>query len=114
MVHPTGTGGAPGGAARELRALLDAAVDAVIVIDARGLIETFNRAAEKLFGFAASEVLGQNVSLLMPEPDRSAHDSYLQRYLTTGEAHVIGIGREVQARRRDGKHCFRPRCRSAK
>jgi two-component system sensor kinase FixL len=102
MVHPTGTGGASGGAARELRALLDAAVDAVIVIDARGLIETFNRAAETLFGFTASEVLGQNVSLLMPEPDRSAHDSYMQRYLTTGYAHVIGIGREVQARRSDG------------
>ena len=102
MLDPTGTRGAPGGAARELRALLDAAVDAVIVIDAQGLIETFNRAAEKLFGFSAAEVLGQNVRVLMPEPDRSAHDAYLQRYLETGEARVIGIGREVQARRRDG------------
>jgi two-component system sensor kinase FixL len=90
------------GAAQELRALLDAAVDAVVVIDNRGRIETFNRAAEQLFGFNATEVLGQNVNVLMPEPDRSAHDGYLHRYQTTGEARIIGIGREVQARRRDG------------
>jgi two-component system sensor kinase FixL len=88
--------------AQELRALLDAAVDAVIVIDGLGHVETFNRAAEKLFGFSAAEVLGHNVSMLMPEPDRSAHDGYLRRYLSTGEARIIGIGREVQARRRDG------------
>ncbi|HEY7379430.1 MAG TPA: PAS domain S-box protein, partial [Steroidobacteraceae bacterium] len=87
---------------QELRALLDAAVDAVIVINSAGIVETFNRAAEKLFGFAAEEAIGSNVSMLMPEPDRGAHDGYLRRYLTTGEAHIIGIGREVQARRRDG------------
>lgn len=89
------------GLAEELRALLDAAVDAVIVIDSVGRIETFNRAAERMFGFTAAEVLGKNVSMLMPEPDHSAHDGYLQRYLATGEARIIGIGREVHAQRRD-------------
>ena len=73
-------------AAEELRALLDAAVDAIIVIDSRGHIETFNQAAEQMFGFPAAEILGKNVSLLMPEPDRSAHDDYLRRYNLTGEA----------------------------
>src|SRR5215510_3721201 len=89
-------------AAQELRALLDAAVDAVIVIDGAGRIETFNRAAEKLFGISAGEALGRNVSMLMPEPQRSAHDGHLRRYLTTGEARIIGIGREVTALRSDG------------
>jgi two-component system sensor kinase FixL len=87
---------------QELRALLNAAVDAVIVINSAGLIETFNPAAARLFGYSAQEAIGRNVSLLMPEPDRSAHDGYLRRYLTTGDAHIIGIGREVQAQRRDG------------
>jgi two-component system sensor kinase FixL len=87
---------------QELRALLDAAVDAVVVINAAGLIETFNPAAEKLFGLTAADAIGSNVSILMPEPDRSAHDGYLRRYLTSGEAHIIGIGREIQAQRRDG------------
>lgn len=87
---------------QELRALLNAAVDAVIVINSAGLIETFNPAAARLFGYSAEEAIGRNVSLLMPEPDRSAHDGYLRRYLTTGDAHIIGIGREVHAQRRDG------------
>lgn len=89
-------------AAREFKALLDVAVDAVVIIDHRGNIETFNRAAEDLFGYAAEEVVGANVSLLMPEPDRSRHDGYIERYLASGISHVIGIGREVEARRRDG------------
>ncbi len=89
-------------ATEELRALLDAAVDAIIVIDSRGNIETFSKAAEQMFGFPASEILGKNVNLLMTEPDRSAHDDYLRRYNLTGEARIIGIGREVQAQRRDG------------
>lgn len=89
-------------AAQELSALLDAAVDAVIVIDAHGRIETFNRAAEQMFGFTAAGMLGKNVSLLMPEPHRSAHDGYLRRYLGTGQARIIGYGREVEAQRQDG------------
>ncbi len=86
----------------ELRALLDAAVDAVIVIDHAGRISTFNRAAERLFGYRAAEIVGQQVNVLMPEPYRSAHDGYVQSYIRTGEARIIGIGREVVAQRRDG------------
>jgi two-component system sensor kinase FixL len=99
---PTAYESMPAAAARDLRALLDAAIDAVIVINMRGQIETFNRAAEQMFGFSAAEVLGRNVSMLMPEPHRSAHDGYLQRYQETGEARIIGYGREVEAQRRDG------------
>lgn len=84
------------------RALLAATIDAVMVIDAQGRVELFNAAAERLFGYAAWQVLGRNVSMLMPDPDRSAHDGYMQRYLKTRERHVIGIGREVIARRSDG------------
>ena len=96
---------APPDAARiehRLRAMLDAAVDAVVVIDHEGRIDAFNRAAERLFGYRASEIIGQSVSALMPEPYRSAHDGYLQAYLRTGQARIIGIGREVTAQRRDG------------
>jgi two-component system sensor kinase FixL len=85
----------------ELRALLDAAVDAIVVIDAQGRIETFNRAAERMFGYREGEVRGKNVKLLMPEPERTGHDGFLRRYLETGQARIIGIGREVEARRRD-------------
>jgi two-component system sensor kinase FixL len=87
----------------ELRALLDAAVDAIVVIDAGGLIATFNAAAERLFGYRSDEVLGKPVTLLMPEPHRSQHQSYIDRYLETGEARIIGIGREVQGRRANGE-----------
>lgn len=86
----------------ELRAVLDAAVDAVIVIDASGCIETFSHAAERLFGYAASEVIGQNVTVLMPEPFRSQHDGYLAHHIRSGERRIIGKGREVVAQRRDG------------
>ncbi len=89
-------------ATSEFRALLDVAVDAVIIIDHRGIIEAFNCAAEKLFGYQGAEVLGVNVSRLMPEPHRSQHDGHLERYLRTGDAHIIGIGREVEACRKDG------------
>jgi two-component system sensor kinase FixL len=84
------------------RAVMDAAVDAVIVIDARGAIEEFNPAAERLFGYAAAEMSGRNVSMLMPEATGREHDSYIAEYLRTGREHIIGIGREVTARRRDG------------
>ena len=84
------------------RAILQTAVCGIITIDERGLIVSCNPAAERLFGYTADEVIGQHVSILMPSPYREAHDGYLARYLQTGEPHIIGIGREVRAQRRDG------------
>jgi two-component system sensor kinase FixL len=84
-------------------ALLDAAVDAIIIIDRGGRIRRFNRAAEKLFGYSVDEVRGRNVSLLMPEPHRSRHDGYLDRYLRTGRAAIIGKGREETGVRHNGE-----------
>ena len=86
----------------EFRSLLDAAVDAIIVIDHRGTIEQFSLSAERIFGYRAAEVLGRNVDVLMAEPYRSEHDRYMERYQRTQEARIIGIGREVRARRKDG------------
>jgi two-component system sensor kinase FixL len=86
----------------ESQALLDASVDAVILITHRGVVEAFNSAAARLFGYAAEEILGRNVALLMTDGDAHAHDAHLARYETTGQAHIIGIGREVPARRKDG------------
>jgi two-component system, LuxR family, sensor kinase FixL len=90
------------GSLQQFQALLDAAVDGIILIDYQGRVESFNRAAERLFGYPAKEVLGANVSILMAEPDRSTHDRYLARFLETHTPHIIGTGREVEARRKDG------------
>lgn len=85
-----------------LRAILQSAVEGIITIDERGIIESMNPAAESLFGYKAAEVVGKNISKLMPSPHREAHDDYIKRYLHTGEAKVIGIGREVTGLRKDG------------
>jgi two-component system sensor kinase FixL len=85
-----------------VRSIVESAVDAIVVIDDRGLIQAFNPSAERLFGYPASDVLGRNVSMLMPSPDREQHNGYLQHYLTTGEQKIIGIGREVTGLKKDG------------
>ena len=85
-----------------MRSIVTTAVDAIITIDERGKIESLNPATERLFGYSAAELIGKNVSMLMPEPDTSRHDSYLQNYLRTGKAKIIGIGREVTALKKDG------------
>jgi two-component system sensor kinase FixL len=87
---------------KELQALLDAAVDGVVVIDHRGSIQSFNRSAERLFGYGAQEIIGRSVSVLMGKEDGIAHDGHLQRYVTTRVPHIIGKGREVNAMRKDG------------
>jgi two-component system sensor kinase FixL len=84
-----------------LRSILATVPDAMVVIDEQGHIQSFSTAAETLFGYQASEVIGQNVNLLMPSPYRNEHDAYLQRYLTTGERRIIGLGRTVTGMRKD-------------
>jgi two-component system sensor kinase FixL len=107
--HSTSASGPQGAAAShsseaelEFKALLDAAVDAIIVIDHRGRIEQFSLSSERIFGYSAAEVIGRNVDVLMPKPYQAEHDAYMDRYQATGEARIIGIGREVKARRKDG------------
>ena len=85
-----------------IRAILETAVEAIISIDDRGIIESINPAAEKIFGYRAVELCGNNISLLMPSPFREEHDTYIANYLATGNARIIGIGREIQGMRKDG------------
>jgi len=85
-----------------LATVIDTAPDAIIMIDAQGTIESFSAAAEKMLGYRADEVIGQNVKMLMPNPYRDEHDGYMEHYLQTGEKRVIGIGRQVIALRQDG------------
>ena len=85
-----------------MRAIVDTAVDAIITIDETGIIERFNPAAQKLFGYSEADIKGKNVSTLMPTPFQQMHDGYLAKYLATGEKKIIGIGREVTGLRKDG------------
>jgi two-component system sensor kinase FixL len=85
-----------------LRSILQTIPDAMIVIDQRGIMRSFSQAAERLFGWSAAEAVGRNVSILMPSPHSEAHDSYLERYYSTGERRIIGIGRIVVGERKDG------------
>ena len=84
------------------RAIIDTVLDGVIMINDEGMVETFNPAAERIFGYGADEVAGRNVSLLMNEPEHGEHDTYLSNYLEPGDAQIIGKGREVTGRRNDG------------
>ena len=90
------------GRAAHLQSILDTVPDAMIVIDEHGRIHSFSMAAERLFGYAAADVLGSNVNILMPTPYRENHDDYLRRYLRTGERRIIGVGRVVVGERKDG------------
>jgi two-component system sensor kinase FixL len=85
-----------------LQSILDTVPDAMIVIDVRGTMQSFSAAAERLFGCRADEVIGRNVSMLMPSPYREGHDGYIERYLRTGERRIIGVGRVVVGERKDG------------
>lgn len=88
--------------ASRLKAIIDTAIDGIITIDERGIMESVNPAAATLFDFNIEELIGKNISMLMPEPDHSSHDQYLHAYLTSGHAKIIGIGREVKGRKKNG------------
>lgn len=85
-----------------LQAVLRTAADAIVTIDSSGIVESFNKAAERIFGYNSAEVVGRNVSVLMPEPWRSEHDGYIRRYRKTRQRRIIGVGREVEGRRKNG------------
>lgn len=85
-----------------LQAIIETAIDGIITIDERGIIETVNPAAARLFGYEQDELTGKNINILMPSPYRQQHDGYIDRYKSTGEARIIGIGREVPGMRKDG------------
>src|SRR5690348_18262175 len=86
----------------EVLALLEATLDAVVIMDDRGRIEAFNSSAEVMFGYRAADAIGRNVNVLMPAAERGEHDEHLRRYLAGGEAHVLGRGRDVRVQHRDG------------
>ncbi|HYQ70672.1 MAG TPA: PAS domain S-box protein, partial [Gammaproteobacteria bacterium] len=88
---------------KRFQSLFETAADAILIIDQDGIIEYCNGATERLFGYTSDELLTQDVKMLMPDPDRSRHREYMRRYLDGGEPHIIGIGREVTAIRKDGK-----------
>ena len=102
MAQTPGQTPSPAAQAAKLRGILELAVTAIITIGDRGLIEDINPATERLFGYRASELIGQNVKMLMPEPYRGEHDGYIANYVGTGVKKIIGIGREVSGRRKDG------------
>jgi diguanylate cyclase (GGDEF)-like protein/PAS domain S-box-containing protein len=87
---------------QRLRAVLDHVLESIITIDRNGIMQSVNPSSEQIFGYQADEMVGQNVNMLMPEPHRSAHDQYLQNYHVTHEARIIGTGREVEGRHKDG------------
>lgn len=88
----------------KIRTIVATAVDGIIVIDSKGIVDAFNVASERMFGYKAKEIIGKNVKILMPDPYHSEHDQYLKKYKDTGERKIIGIGREVIGRRKDGTH----------
>ncbi len=85
-----------------LRAVIDTAAEGIITIDITGIIHSFNPAAEKIFSYSANDVIGNNVSMLMPEPHQHQHDFYIQNYISSGNAKIIGVGRELEGKRKDG------------
>ena len=85
----------------QIRAIVENVVDGIVTIDEKGIIELFNPTAEKIFGYSAKEVIGKNISMLMPQPYQSEHDGYLQSYQETGDAKIIGLKREVWGLRKD-------------
>jgi len=87
----------------ETRSVVEHMVDCVITIDEKGIVRSANPVVENLFGYTRDEVIGQNISILMPEPHRSGHDGYMERYYQTGQAHIIGIGREVEGLHKNGE-----------
>lgn len=89
-------------ASLRLQTIIETAIDGIITIDEKGIIETVNPAAAKLFGYLPEELIGKNIRILMPSPYRQQHDDYIERYKATGEARIIGIGREVPGMRKDG------------
>lgn len=93
------------GSTKQLHALIDTVPDGMVVIDETGAITSFSQGAEEMFGYVEAEVLGKNVGLLMPPPDRESHDRHIQRYLATGEKHIIGVGQVTTAKHREG-HTF--------